>query len=41
MTPQDIVRIVEEFFKAIIRVLVALGVMEEETTAAPDATTGA
>lgn len=41
MTPQDIIRIVEEFFQAIIRVLVALGVMEEEKTDATEESTGA
>ena len=36
MTPQDIVRIIKSFFDAILRVLVSLGVIEEEeTTAAP------
>ncbi len=31
MTPQDIVRIVDSFFKAILRILIALKLVEPET----------
>lgn len=31
MTPQDILNIIDAFFQAILRVLVALGFVEEET----------